>query len=203
MVQFEYQFRGVSNYDKVRLSKAIELNWRHSSNPVPVKCGTVGISISRCSKFPPLLDSEVCQISMTKFDYQKPSNSIDVILQIRFLSSVAQLEYQFRGAPNFHHFLIAPSIDAIWDGCRTEGYYKWDWMGWVGLEIRRGQGGRSWGTAGPRKGLLWKEGPPTYAILLWNSVLSWFTCFLKGFCRALNESHPAFVQHSTKVIQLS
>ena len=42
------------------------------------------------------------------------------------------------------------------------------------------------------QGLLRKEGPPTYAILLRNLVLSRFTRFLKGFHRALNESHPAF-----------
>ena len=53
------------------------------------------------------------------------------------------------------------------------------------------------------QGLQRQEGPPTYAILLRNSVLSRFTRFLKGFCRALNESHPAFVEHSTKAILLS
>ena len=53
------------------------------------------------------------------------------------------------------------------------------------------------------QGLLRQEGPPTYAILSRNSVLSRFTRFLKGFCRALNESHPAFVEHSTKAILLS
>ena len=42
------------------------------------------------------------------------------------------------------------------------------------------------------KGLLRKEGPPTYGILSRNLVLSRFTRFLKGFHRALNESHPAF-----------
>ena len=42
------------------------------------------------------------------------------------------------------------------------------------------------------QGLLQKEGPPTYAILSQNLVLSRFTRFLKGFHKALNESHPAF-----------
>ena len=53
------------------------------------------------------------------------------------------------------------------------------------------------------QGLLRQEGPPTYAILSRNSVLSRFTRFLKGFRRALNESHPAFVEHSKKAILLS
>ena len=48
------------------------------------------------------------------------------------------------------------------------------------------------------QGLLRKEGPPTYAILLRNLVLSRFTRFLKGFRRAPNESHPAFIKLSTK-----
>ena len=47
------------------------------------------------------------------------------------------------------------------------------------------------------QGLLWKEGPPTYAILSQNLVLSRLTCVLNGFHRALNESHPAFVKLST------
>ena len=47
------------------------------------------------------------------------------------------------------------------------------------------------------QGLLRKEGPPTYAILSRNLVLSRFTPFLKGFHRAFNESHPAFVDLST------
>ena len=42
------------------------------------------------------------------------------------------------------------------------------------------------------QGLLRKEGPPTYAILSRNLILSRFTHFLKGFHRALNKSHPAF-----------
>ena len=53
------------------------------------------------------------------------------------------------------------------------------------------------------QGLLRKKGPPTYTFLSQNSVLSRFTHFLKGFRRALNESHPAFVEHSAKVILLS
>ena len=53
------------------------------------------------------------------------------------------------------------------------------------------------------QGLLRKEGPPTCAILSRNSVLLRFTRFLKGFRRALNKSHPAFVEHSTKAILLS
>ena len=51
--------------------------------------------------------------------------------------------------------------------------------------------------------LLRKEGLPTYANLSRNLVLSQFTPFLNGFHRALNESHPAFVELSTKVILLS
>ena len=53
------------------------------------------------------------------------------------------------------------------------------------------------------QGLLRKEGPPTYAILSQNSALSRFTRFLKGFCKALNESHPAFIEYSAQVILLS
>ena len=40
------------------------------------------------------------------------------------------------------------------------------------------------------QGLLRKEGPPKYAILSQNLVLSRFTRFLKGFHRTFNESHP-------------
>ena len=53
------------------------------------------------------------------------------------------------------------------------------------------------------QGLLRKEGPPTYAILSRNLVLSRFTPFLKGFHRAFNESHPAFKELSMKAIGLS
>ena len=55
------------------------------------------------------------------------------------------------------------------------------------------------------QGLLRKEGPPTYAILSRNLVLSRFTCFANGFHRAFNERHPdpAFVELSTKAILLS
>ena len=53
------------------------------------------------------------------------------------------------------------------------------------------------------QGLLRKEGPPTYAIVSRNLVLSRFTRFLKGFHRAFNESHPAFLELSTKAILLS
>ena len=42
------------------------------------------------------------------------------------------------------------------------------------------------------QGLLRKEGPPTYAILSRNLVMSRFTHFLTGFHRAFNKSHPAF-----------
>ena len=52
------------------------------------------------------------------------------------------------------------------------------------------------------QGLLLKEGPPTYAILSRKLVLLQFMRFLKGFRRTLNKSHPAFVEHSTKVILL-
>ena len=54
------------------------------------------------------------------------------------------------------------------------------------------------------QGLLRKEGAPTYAILSpRNLVLSQFTRFLKGFHRAFNESHPAFVAFSKKAFLLS
>ena len=53
------------------------------------------------------------------------------------------------------------------------------------------------------QGLLRKEGPPTYAILSRNLVLSRFSHFLKGFYRAFNKSHPAFKELSTKAILLS
>ena len=53
------------------------------------------------------------------------------------------------------------------------------------------------------QGLLRKEGPPTYAVLSRNWVMSRFTHFLKGIHRAFNESHPAFVDLSTKTILLS
>ena len=49
------------------------------------------------------------------------------------------------------------------------------------------------------QGLLRKEGPPTYAILSQNLVLSRFTRFLKGHHRAFYESHPALGVFSTKV----
>ena len=52
-------------------------------------------------------------------------------------------------------------------------------------------------------GLLRQEGPPTYAILSRNLVLSRFTPFLKGFHRAFNESHPAFIELSMKAILFS
>ena len=55
----------------------------------------------------------------------------------------------------------------------------------------------SW-APGPRK-----EGPPTYAILSRNLVLSRFTPFLKGFHRAFNKSHPAFIELSMKAILFS
>ena len=54
-----------------------------------------------------------------------------------------------------------------------------------------------WCTKG--QGLLRKEGPPTYAILSRNLVLSRFTCFFKGHHRAFYESHPALGVFSTKV----
>ena len=62
----------------------------------------------------------------------------------------------------------------------------------VQWEVARIQGGRCCATApkGP--------GPSTYAILLWNLVLSRFTRYLKGLQRAFNESHPAFVELSAK-----
>ena len=53
------------------------------------------------------------------------------------------------------------------------------------------------------QGLLRKEGPPTYAILSQNLVLSRFMRFSKGFHRAFNESHPAFKELSRKAILLS
>ena len=53
------------------------------------------------------------------------------------------------------------------------------------------------------EGLLRKEGPPTYAILSRNLVMSRFTHFFKGFHRAFNKSHPAFEELSMKAILLS
>ena len=51
------------------------------------------------------------------------------------------------------------------------------------------------------QGLLRKDGPPTYAILSRNLVLSQFTRFLKGHhSRAFYESHPALGVFSTIVI---
>ena len=62
----------------------------------------------------------------------------------------------------------------------------------------------AWERRSPKgQGLLRKEGPPTYDILSRNFLLLRFTRFLKGFRRALNESHPAFVEHSTTAILLS
>ena len=49
------------------------------------------------------------------------------------------------------------------------------------------------------QGLLRKEGPPTYAILSQNLVLSRFTRFMKGHQRAFYESHPTLRVFSTKV----
>ena len=61
----------------------------------------------------------------------------------------------------------------------------------------------AWERRSPKgQGHLRKEGPLTYAILSQNLVLSQFMRFLKGFRRALNESHPAFEEPSTKVILL-
>ena len=47
--------------------------------------------------------------------------------------------------------------------------------------------------------LLQKEGPPTYAILSQNLVLSRFTRFLNGHHRAFYKSHPTLGVFSTKV----
>ena len=49
------------------------------------------------------------------------------------------------------------------------------------------------------QGLLRKEGPPTYAILSRNLVLSRFTRFMNGHHRAFYESHPTLGVFSTKV----
>ena len=49
------------------------------------------------------------------------------------------------------------------------------------------------------QGLLRKEGPPTYAILSRNLVLSRFTRFLNGHHRAFYKSHPTLGVFSTKV----
>ena len=46
--------------------------------------------------------------------------------------------------------------------------------------------GQGWSSA------LRKEGPPTYAILSRNVVLSRFSRFLKGFCGAFNKSQLSF-----------
>ena len=48
------------------------------------------------------------------------------------------------------------------------------------------------------QGLLQNEGPPTYAILSRNLVLSQFTRFLIGHHRAFYESHPSLGELSTK-----
>ena len=61
---------------------------------------------------------------------------------------------------------------------------KWKWIS---------PGGDGWQMLRSPKGLLRKEGPPTYAILSRNLILSRFTRFFKGFRRALNESYIAFV----------
>ena len=78
---------------------------------------------------------------------------------------------------------------------------------WIFGKVSNGPWPPGWHKLGDRgttgQGLLRHEGPPTYAILSRNSVLSRFMRFLKGFRRALNESHPAFVEHSTKAILLS
>ena len=49
------------------------------------------------------------------------------------------------------------------------------------------------------QGFLRKEGPPKYAILLQNLVLSRFTRFMNGHHRAFYESHPTLGVFSTKV----
>ena len=61
----------------------------------------------------------------------------------------------------------------------------------------------AWERRSPKgQSLLRKEGPLTYAVLSGNLVLLWFAHFLKVFCRAPNESHPALVDLSLKVILL-
>ena len=77
------------------------------------------------------------------------------------------------------------------ENCNSLTY---SWAGCQMLCERRSQKGQ---------GLPQKEGPPTYAILSRNLVLSQFMRFLNGFHRALNKSHPAFKELSTKVILLS
>ena len=72
----------------------------------------------------------------------------------------------------------------------NQAYPKPGWQNVEGTRERRSPKGQ---------GLLQKEGPPTYAILSQNLVLSQFTCFLKGFHRAFYESHPALGELSTKV----
>ena len=64
---------------------------------------------------------------------------------------------------------------------------------WEGGPTR--QGGRIWGGLPERSST--KE---SYFVA--NVVLSWFTCFLKGFRRAFNESHSAFGELSTEVTLL-
>ena len=53
------------------------------------------------------------------------------------------------------------------------------------------------------QGLLRKEGPPTYAILSQNLVLSQFTRFMHGHHRAFYKSHPTLGVLSTKVSYVS
>ena len=82
-----------------------------------------------------------------------------------------------------------------------ETYKKYQPSGWQMLREQRSLKGQ---------GLLRKEGPPTYAILSRNLVLSrFFERLSQGFrrklsCfrRAFNETHPAFVELSMKAILL-
>ena len=85
--------------------------------------------------------------------------------------------------------LNAPILSNVSAVCHT-----WCVAGWQMLREQRSPKGQ---------GLLRKEGPPTYAILSRNLVMSRFTHFLKGFHRAFNESHPAFEELSMKAILLS
>ena len=77
---------------------------------------------------------------------------------------------------------------------------------WVILSHLEFVGDRVADVKGPRdrrspkgQGLLRKEGPPTYAILSQNLVLSRFTRFMNGHHRAFYESHPTLGVFSTKV----
>ena len=96
----------------------------------------------------------------------------------------------------------------IWASCHLAILSVW-WL--VNLSacqfksVATVQGARCCATGGHRKVRVFYErkDPPKYTILSRNLVLSQFKRLLKGFHRASNESHPAFVELWTKAILLS